>query len=283
MVLWFQNSQNIKHNTAQAAKLTDETLSDLNTNLPGLVLFMEKIYAEAVKGVLQILYRAQRSYQFWALTHDDPIAETLVGQPFSRLNTSLLKSTMNRLLTDFANAIEAMSSGPQNFTGIRVPLTPEQLIFFQKGKPIVMKIEAATSRSTIQDNKFAGKCNVRLTKVRFFVTGPDASKVTSDGKLQVNIKHMGSEVFYTQSHREFQFTHSAVDILFVYNTADNSYNGPGCVEGDIGSKTEKMFANVGPFTLWQINVDPALNMDLDLGKVSGAYLEFDGKFQAFPK
>ncbi|CAJ0549929.1 Ff.00g065240.m01.CDS01 [Fusarium sp. VM40] len=274
VVVWYRDQQDIAHYTATAATLSSQALADIDVNIPTPTVFMEKLYADAVNVVLRTLYFTERSYQFWALRLDDPIASTLSGTPFPQLISTLIEATGESLLEDYESAIESFTSAPQSFKRLQVPLSPSYISSFKKSKQTIWTINIAKPNESLLDNPFAGKSNVRLIYVRFYAPGAK----TSTGSLQANIAHLGSEDIYNQSGESFHFSHSIINCHFAYKIGTGSIT----TDGDIGTKSEGIYANVGPFTLWQITTTEDLSPGLDLSAVTGAYLEFDGTFQAFP-
>lgn len=162
----------------------------------------------------------------------------------------------------------------QAFQKLRVPLPAAYTNALKRGKQTIWNIAVAKPEKSLQESPFAGKCNMRLTRVRFFAPG---AKTTS-GVLEGNLDQLGSEDMNNQDAEEFHFSHAIVGCLFVYNLA----TGSPTIDGNIGEESEKLFANVGPFSLWRITTSENLNPGLDLSAVTDSYLEFDGTFQAFP-
>lgn len=212
---------------------------------------MEKLYVDAVNALLRTLNFTERSYQSWALRFDDPIASTLSGTPFSQLNSTLIEATGETSLEDYETAIESFTSAPQSFKSLQVPLSPSYISSFKKLKQTIWTINIAKPNESLLDNPFAGKSNVRLIYTRFYAPGAK----TSTGSLQVNIARLGSKDIYNQSGESFHFSHSIVNCLFAYEIGTGSIT----IDGDIGTESEGIYANVGPFTLWQITTIEGLN------------------------
>lgn len=100
MVVWYRDQQDITHYQGAVANFTSQALTDTDSSIPSIAVFMEKIYADSVNAVLRTIYLTQRSYQFWALRLDDPIADILSGSPFSTLNAVTIEAAGEILLED---------------------------------------------------------------------------------------------------------------------------------------------------------------------------------------
>ena len=108
---------------------------------------------------MEALYRAQRSYRFASLSTSNPISAALQGNP------------------------------PQEFHGIFCPLGAAEFAVLQQQGSTMGRLKEATL-GIGSANPVAGKADVRLTHVRFFLTG---TATTSSGLLAVTLTHSGFE------------------------------------------------------------------------------------------
>jgi hypothetical protein len=107
---------------------------------------------------------------------------------------------------------------------------------------------------------------------------------TSNGTLQVHITHTGRETLCDTSGNTYRFTHEPITKLFRYALATKTITEEanfGCAQTTSTGTTE-IYAAIGPFTTWQIQVKAEENVGLDLSGVTGVQLEFHGTNLAFP-
>jgi len=138
-----------------------------------------------------------------------------------------------------------------------------------------MQLKPATLTSTLLENPFAGKANVRLTKVRVWVTGAK----TRNNNLQIKITHNGHEKIISKEGETYVFAHESINRIFEYSLVNKELP---IIDGDIGLRNgNRTYALVGPFTWWTITIDPNDNPGLDMTQVSGVDMAFQGQCYAF--
>lgn len=212
------------------------------------------------------------SIQFISLERDNVSGEKLEGVPASQCDYKLLSEIQTDLLGLHQHYVDTMGQPPQTFNGGKHVLSGEdvEMISDSEGDGIVLDVEVPRTSPD-----FRGKYDVRLLAVRFFAVGAE----TSDDRLEVTLTHTGAEVFVDGSNRGARFTHHPVKVTFKYVLSDSTYKGPETTDGVISSDIDDVYARVGPFTRWRIEIRKENNRDLNLKPVTSAYLEFDFKYR----
>ena len=165
-------------------------------------------------------------------------------------------------------------------------------------------------------NPFAGMADVRLTKVRAWLVGPE-----NELDHKVIITHLGEEQFRgpddkpypkrrepaeerDQDKRKPQYIlHEPVSIPFNYNGEGLSYDEEtrdftpgrlfggvaGAQDGDLGFPNSGIsdlpaagkYAPIGPFGRWRLEIPKNLNRDLKLADLYAVVFDFHGFHQSF--
>jgi hypothetical protein len=261
-----------------SAKLSAQYQPDL----PLMTTFVSRLYYQARSQILETLYLATKAYQFWALSDENLIAQTLGGDT-ATINAEALEGSQVTIIGQYGNAVEGFGRDADTYpsvpseTGILLPLSKEQVQLLQNSHTLLVSIPAATKETSINTNPFAGLANVRLTKVRLWLPGAVVNDLQGNpdpnGLIRVGLTHTGKETIVAQNGTAYQFTHDPVTVMFIYAPSTKAISQ----DGDIGCQpigATTTYALLGPFTWWQIALDPNLNPGLDLSAVSGASLEF---------
>jgi hypothetical protein len=243
-------------------------------DLPIMKAFVSRTYHQARQQVLETLYLQTRALQFWALSDDNLIAETIGSYAVANINTSVLDAANIRISTEYRKAVESFGRGAQAYPsnpdnkGIEIHLDDNQIQQLKHYNSLLINLPNPDSTDK-SENPFAGFANVRLTKARLWLQNAS----TSDNKLQIRLTHSGSETLLSQSGDDYQFTHDRVTVIFNYNLSDNSINEDGDFELKPSGADQK-YALLGPFTSWQIEIADLENKDLKLDNLTSAVLEF---------
>lgn len=277
--LFYKKQADIKAATSQLASLTDQVLSTIDPDLPGAAIFMERTYYDSMWILLETLYMSQRALGFWTGMNKNHIAKALKAKPQGFLDAATLGYVRTRLLQAYKNEVENKSHSPQIFPKIKVPVPDRQLSFWKRSKDmkVMIKIPPAMKLTSLEDNPFAGKCDVRLKTVRFFAKGVTGKTTT----LKVVLTHLGVETIVDSNDVAHPFTHEKVKLDFEYNTADMTYDFAS-TDGNIGKQsTSDVYALVGPFASWLVEIVPQYNPGVSLQGVTSAWFEFNGEYYTF--
>jgi len=269
---------------ARNKTLDQQTLSTLSPELPDLVSYVSGIYYQARNQVLQTLDQTSQAYRFWALSDRDLMAEAFGSTPPPEIDTAVLTGAQNLILGACQQAIEGFGTQASVFpsspdgVGIVFELSASDLVNFKMLKEIMFKPKTVMQQTTRATSPFAGMANVRVSEVRVWIDGA----ATSDGRLEVNITQTGQEQITSTSGKVFSFTHEPVSKLFIYDltTGEIVQKANFGVSQGSGS-TAQIYAAIGPFAAWQIQVKPGNNSDLSLAGVTGVRIEFHGTSYAF--
>ena len=110
--------------------------------------------------------------------------------------------------------------------------------------------------------------------MRFFLDGA----VTGDGKLLIDLEHLGSETIVSSDNTDFHFIHNALGLKFPYDLRTGAID----TDGSLADEVKDMYALWGPFASWRVFVSVAHNdKQLDLSKVTKAWFEFSGHSRSF--
>ncbi|SPQ24218.1 86fc226c-4f23-4399-a286-19e6df500079 [Thermothielavioides terrestris] len=279
--LWYTNQQHEAYYTHKRDSLSDTVIKTIDPNLPAIHIFVQKAYSDSVAAVMEALYRAQRSYRFAALTFDSPLSAALGGAPSGAIRHADLDRASKGILNAYFHALDAWGRAPQDFHGVTWPLSEDEWAALQTTQGAYVVIPPATAGQSEAQHPFAGKCNVRVTRARLFVTG---AARTASGFLSARLMHSGAETVVDAANAQFQFYHNPITREFRYRIAAGEFEPDvdTTVDGDMsegGESKDDSFALVGPFTTWSI--DLASNGGLDLSEATGAYFKFYGKCYPF--
>lgn len=281
--LWLKKHEEMSELDIQRT-LAGEPRATQDPDLPAVAMFMEQSYNRMLWATMENLYLTERALRFWTLD-DTPIIQPGLGNnPASNMTHATLSNISNDLLTAYSKAHEQRGIKPSHFNGIKVHLNPEGLKQLKSTGEAFLTIPPVESWTTTQENSFAGKCCVRLTKARFFLKFKDAP--SADSRILVAVTHLGRETILDTAHTHHSFLHDQIYMHFKYpsNLADNPHSfKPGeyedTIDADIGEKTNAEYALVGPFTTWRIQVPKELNdKGLNLDGVDDGFFHFEGMF-----
>jgi hypothetical protein len=270
-----KNQHVLAGTTAQLEAIHAQVAAAYDPGLPIMTVFVSRLYHQARMQVLATLYETGKAYQFWALSDTDLIASTFGNDEPPGINAAALAAAQIHILGIYESAVEAFGHGAQSFpadplgTGVVFALNSMQIAVLASQYQLLLDVPPALIDTTSEESPFAGFANVRLTKVRLWLPG---AKV-SGNSLHITLTHSGSEQIVDSTGVVRSFVHDPITLAFVYDTSTNTISQ----DGDIatmpvgGSQTYALF---GPFTYWQIGVDPALNSGVDLSGVTRAWLEF---------
>jgi hypothetical protein len=290
-------------NAAQLSLANAALASTSNPALAPLVAFMARLYHDARAQVINTLYMASRSLAFWSVDAPDTSFTTLVGltDP-SGITAASLAASMQQIVNELEDAITSFGTAPQTFPtssggtnpqGILVTITtasdPGLMSTFTtlNGANVYalsLALPVVVPSTSESDSPFFAKANVRLSKVRAWVNGASVGSNTNGvACLTVGITHTGTESITNPKDSTVNvYTHAPISKTFQFDTRQVQQSSGIVEDGDFaGASNDSMFAQPGPFTTWQIVVDPRYNTGLDMSQVSGLTLEFWGTSYAF--
>ncbi|HLM66202.1 MAG TPA: hypothetical protein VK358_01685, partial [Longimicrobium sp.] len=275
-----QREQLIADTKAKRAALSATLLQGYSPDLPVMTAFVSRAYHRARDLVLGTLYQANHAFRFWALNDTDVVSETLAGADPSAIGSALLADVQVSLLHQYQVAVESFGSQAQQYpdtpgqTGIEVPLTPAQLELLRKNRNVIVRISPPTDGDDSDDNPFAGFADVRVTRVRLWLTGAKVTGGSAGGSpVHVNLTHTGRETIVDVQGNPFAFSHPPVTKAFIFDAVDGTIVQDGdFLYAPIGVETT--YALIGPFTSWQVQLAAADNPHLDLSGLTDARFEF---------
>jgi hypothetical protein len=319
--------------------------------LPSIATFVWGLYERAKTVCLSDYYYAYRAYAFWALEPYSGFYEKIGDNP-GAINYDHLNVAKSELKKDVLDALGKNYRTPNHFPareedecsfGRVVVLTKQthraffsDLRLFREAEfelepatngSVAPKLTFAPTRAAwcVSDrpdfgpkmlNPFAGMADVRLTKVRAWLVGPE-----NESDHKVIITHLGQEQFRgpedkpypkrrepaeerDQNKRKPEYIlHEPVPIPFNYNAEGLSYDEEtrdftpgrlfggvaGAQDGDLGFPNSGIsdlpaagkYAPIGPFGRWRLEIPKNLNRDLKLADLYAVVFDFHGFHQSF--
>jgi hypothetical protein len=164
---------------------------------------------------------------------------------------------------------------------------PGEFAELKKNGRATFLIPAPTPGSSVDDNPFAPYYNVRLTRVRAWISGVK----TGDSMVLVNLTHKGPELIRALDKSLVPFVHKDVSFPFKYNWKkvkwDEDTHQVANVaevllsESDLRVKIEgddtEYLEMIGPFAEWEIAVtDDNNKKPVDRSQIDTIYLDFHG-------
>jgi hypothetical protein len=150
----------------------------------------------------------------------------------------------------------------------------------------------ARLESSILSNPFAGRSNIRLSSVHCWIPGLGVigrGATTGQGRLQVELIHMGPESIVDPENNVWMFKHQPLHMSTEYNwrlvmTADHA----GLKNTSVSSQSMALDGKyltvnglqnpIRPFAKWRVTVRESSNRQLDFSRIQDAYLEFTGSY-----
>ncbi|HVT61964.1 MAG TPA: hypothetical protein VHD33_00545, partial [Legionellaceae bacterium] len=261
----------------------DEAIKNMGANWPALSSFISSMYYTSLSQVLEMIYETTRAYNFWALDTKD-MADVLGGNPL-KITYAELINAQNNITLDYKNAVAAFGTACSYFPahqrepGIFYPFNAMQLDFLKDNSEAMVGIPNVTRATVISKNPFAGRCNIRITKVRCWLTGAKSTSSTYKNII-INITQQGTEKITSRDDDVYNFQHDTRKISFIYDLETGVIE----TDGDFGVHYPgegTNYALYGPFATWQIEIDPACQDYIDLSDVTDAKLEFFGTCYSF--
>jgi hypothetical protein len=286
VLLMLRDQQLITQAQADEQTLTDQQLEKMHPGLPSLASFMSGVYYAARSQVMETLDLTARAFRFWALSEEDLLASAYGGKAPPEIDSTALVAAQDAILGSYQQAIESFGTNASSFPaapadqGLIVQVPAAQVALLGLTNQLMVTLPVVTPATTAAASPFAGMADVRVMLVRVWIDGAK----TSNGALQVHVTHTGRETLCDTSGNPYRFTHEPIAKLFRYTIATGEIIEEanfGCAQTSSTGTTE-LYAAVGPFTTWQIQVKSADNIGLDLSDVTGVRLEFHGTNLAFP-
>lgn len=291
LISWLQDELSIRQQGDTISGLNRKGLDEIDPELPAVAAFVQQSYYNTVDQILKLLYMTERALSFWAidlpLDNFDTIRQS--GIDGGGLSASLLSLKTN-ILRSYSDAVENSTSAYQKFgdwgsSGPNVPLvyhlTHDEWNGLSAGKEQTsVVLSNAYASTTLDENVFLGRYDVRLTKVRFFVEG-DVRFLDNNGDkvIRVSLRHTGKETIVAPNGIPSHFQHNTLHFSFEYLYPFDPKNPHIITDGimfDSPVPQKLSYALFGPFTVWDIEISQDLNPNLILSGITGARLEFTG-------
>jgi len=281
-----RNEEAITTAQSRMKALDDETLDTLSPQLPDLVSYVSGIYYASRNQVLATLDQAARAYRFWALSNRNLMIESLGDKAPPQINAATLLGAKNTILKAYEQAVETFGTGAESFPvkgkGLVIEIPSEDLEDFRKSGLLFVRPKTVRQTTSKADSVFAAMANVRVNSVRVWIDGATAS----DGDITVSITHTGKEEIVAPNGNMYSFAHSPVTKLFKYHTNYDTGQRTIQEEANFGllqqiGDGQQIYAAIGPFTSWFIQVRTQNHVKLNLRKTTAVQIEFSGSNYAF--
>ena len=285
-------NEQIEQNQQQQKEARRALAEGSRPDLPEFSSFVDRLYLDMQDQFIEQLYNAGRAYSFWSL-QDYDLFRGLPGmdQP-STLNRTVLDGESVRILSAYMQAMEERGAQPQHFPppdqsdtpGVIYRIDEESfpgaISQLREHGETMVRLVAPDNDTKIDENPFAGKALVRITKVRAWLSGATAE----NSHFVVRLVHGGShELVNTDGSRTVLASRSVMRDFDYKIVEVNEKRTPVIqLDGDIGEpdKSKREYALVSPFTTWRIIISERLNQSLDRSELDAVDLEFYG--QCFP-
>ena len=255
-------------------------------NAATLGSLMSQMYDKALLELLRTLFFAQRAYRFMSL--ENASHGTLIGGPFSATSVEGIESAVLGFETDLQSAYSKFGEDASTFGGetkhgtktcIVWKLAPEEvetLCSDASSARVVIQIPAAVVGDSLAVNPFAGRADVRINQVQFYV---DGDGVGINDRISVKLTHQGNDTIADpQTGLATEFVHDSISAHFEYKWIPSTDASKPAKVADItidGTmfKSDTKYALPGPFASWEI----ALQGDESArSKITSAWFEFSG-------
>ncbi|KAI5458852.1 hypothetical protein BGZ63DRAFT_392168 [Mariannaea sp. PMI_226] len=291
--------------TKQQQAYSDDAAKSLNPGLPSILLWLRRTKDSYALETMRLLNYANRAIAYWGLV--SPISFASPGPLQDSQTLSIAKLSLEQ---SAETAITAFAgSAPSYFPvtgrqGALYKLNRGQIFSLQN--PLKSSVTGDTYYSVIiklipgiQDDSqdlplFAGRANVRLDLIRLWLIGASVSPNKSgEMPISIVITQLGSEVMQNDRRAAFNFQHDSVTIPFVFDSdgvealkdcnnsrvlnkqfLSNYYVG-------VGDARDSSIAAIGPWATWAFEIRENENKDLNMERLTEAYIEFGGYCSPF--
>jgi len=204
------------------------------------------------------------AYRYWALRN-------------SRVQLSIFKSVQNlqedlgTVQQEYAEVLQSFNPPPQPFTGITIPIEDTNKGQYNKVIANLRQNRSSSFSVEFADPVFNGLGRIRLTTVRVWLEGVEASTAQP---LCIDITGSGiySDRLFGKTHHFISDTFRRV---FKYNKTLGNVNGI-LVDGKVDDREKYLYFQPTPFTQWTIKVPEELNPGIDLSTLRSLKIEFCG-------
>lgn len=263
----------------RSSDLSDAVLAGTDPNLPGIAIMMQQLHAESLWALLEGLYMTQRALRFHSLAVDTELFPPTTSQNLSALDSATLGMVRTRLLRSYRNSIEETGRNPQQFVKICYYLTEADLKRWKRqvNMKTIIDIPPVYHETPIRDHSLAGRSNIRLDTVRFFVEGLKTTCPT----VTLTLTQLGTEIIVDHRNKQNEFQHEQVRLQFQYQAGTMSLVESGTVDGNLSKNFNDPYAKIGPFASWMLEIDPRYNPGVNIKEATSAWFEFSGEFYTF--
>ncbi|NOU50354.1 hypothetical protein HG263_07335 [Pseudoalteromonas sp. JBTF-M23] len=281
---------NLNEANQQLQEITRDYLETSDPDLPAIVDYVSYFYERSRDQILQHLYLASQSYKFWALSDESLLENATKNKSLVQINATILNGIKEDIITKILAVSEDFGTERSDFPaepdepGVVVTLGENEIFDLQATNSLIFTLKPALYHSTtIEESGFAGMADVRINEVRIYVKGAN----TKNGMLNILITHQGHETIVSTDNETHEFSHKTIKKNFQY---DMKHNNKIHRRANFGYKNPRqfntnasngVFAPVGPFTSWLIEIPAELNEGLDLMEVSEIEMQFFGTYYNF--
>lgn len=255
----------------------NQQMIDMMTEVsPEYTAFVGRMYFDAIAQIFEMLHLTARSYNFWALKHEQ--LSDLLGGNVKEITYAGLLSAQNKIVGLYEDAVKNFGTNCSVFPagkqrGIEYKLTPLQVALMKSNYETMVRIPIAKQGSD-EVNPFAGLANVRITKVRCYLHGAKAKPNGHIDEILLHITHTGQEQIVSLDREVYTFQHDKRKVPFKYDLKRSTIRIDGDFKALPGEK--EVYALYGPYTTWKIEVEPEYRAFIDLSEVTAITLEFHG-------
>ena len=291
----------------QSSELGSELIRE-NIGLPSVIAYYQRLRQDSRLSILRTVKQSALALRFWGL-----LETAEFSNPGLLSNIDELQAHVGVLFHQYESSISRLSSFSQSVwprklphPGILYRLSESELAGvklaqvdpFSSNGSIVYTVcveglkQPVTRETTVPQNPFAGRANVRLSQVRCWIPGIELLN-DSVTQISIGVEHGGVEAITDPNNTVHHFSHWPIQLTAEYSPrhtpqlsdiADAHWNrqvmASDWASANVNAKVQ---APVGPFTTWTLTISEAVNGKLRWEKVNAMYLEFCGSSFAFKR
>lgn len=242
---------------------------NVDPELPQIRQFMSAIYTETQRKILFEMYKECKAFYYWSANEITSVSEALVRYKPYELSSAVFEKIQTDLLAEQNEIIERRGICPsgERGQGIKIEYSllengrNDLVEKLKKEYTVSFQIEEATVKSTLEENPFAGKAEVRLLKLAIQAIGAEA-----ESAITVDAVHFGEEVIYDKYARRIRFSHDEIKGCSEYDGKRITY-----IQYD---DKEHTYALISPFAFWTLSLDKKKHKKLNLEKLEDVRMTF---------
>lgn len=238
-----------------------ELLDKYSPTLPFIAGAMRRRYQMTQDNLLEEMYRADKALQYWSLSADSIMANSLSGLTREGWTYEAMKNVVEEMKRVRTDVMELRAQPKQEFKedgSIVWEFSTEDLDEFweqlKEDGAFEFDLSPADAHTLKKENPFSGMSEVRISKARPLIRGLKAKQ----NELFVDIIHTGRETFYNSRNIKLEFEHNMVMQSLRYR--EEKGNIHILEDSNLTLAEDGMaYAQMSPFARWRVALPKAPN------------------------